>query len=135
MQTPLSYQWPMFALHTAGTTRLTVCVGQYALKFGRWRSGGDANQREWIEWVRATPDRRLMLCPILWAAPFGVLNIMRRAVPLTRQQQLALLDSDGFPDWDYMPGGPGEPFEYKESDWGYLDGRLVALDYAGASDD
>jgi hypothetical protein len=28
-----------------------------------------------------------------------------------------------------MPPGPSEPFEYKESDWGYLDGRLVALDY------
>ncbi len=27
-----------------------------------------------------------------------------------------------------MPGGPREPFEYKESDWGYLDGRLVSLD-------
>jgi hypothetical protein len=57
---------------------------------------------------------------------------MRRAVPLTRQQ-LDLLDSDGFPDWDYMPPGPSEPFEYKESDWGYLDGPVVALDYAGWS--
>jgi hypothetical protein len=76
-----------------------------------------------------------MLCPLLWSAPFGFVNVMRRAIPLTRHEQLALLDSDGFPDWDYMPGGPGEPFEYKESDWGHLDGRLVALDYAGESDD
>ena len=49
--------------------------------------------------------------------------------PLTYEEQQRLLDEDGFPDWDYMPGGPSEPFEYKETDWGYLDGRLVALDY------
>jgi hypothetical protein len=126
---------PMLTLHTAGTTRLTVCVGRYALKFGRWRRGRDANRREWIEWDRATPERREMLCPILWAAPFGLVNIMRRAVPLTRDDQLRRLATDDFPDWDYMPGGPKDPFEHKESDWGYLEGRLVALDYAGASDD
>jgi hypothetical protein len=70
-----------------------------------------------------------MLCVPLWAAPFGLFNVMRRAIPLTREVQQELLENDGFPDWDYMPGGPRSPFEYKESDWGYLDGRLVALDY------
>ena len=74
-----------------------------------------------------------MLCPILWAAPIGLVNIMRRAVSLAREERLHRLANDGFPDWDYMPPGPSEPFEYKESDWGYLDGRLVSLDYVGAS--
>jgi hypothetical protein len=96
------------------------------------RDGG-ANQREQLEWTRATSERREMLCPTLWAAPFGLMNIMRRATPLKRDQQLHLLESGGFPDWDYMPPGPKEPFEYKESDWGHLNGRLVALDYAGWS--
>lgn len=40
------------------------------------------------------------------------------------------LDLRASPGWDYVPGGPSEPFEYKASDWGYLDGRSVALDYA-----
>ncbi len=42
-----------------------------------------------------------------------------------------LLETDGFPDWDYVPpDDEGHPFEYKASDWGRLpDGRLVALDY------
>ena len=115
--------------------RLTICVGRYALKCARWRRGREANRRERIEWDRATPARREMLCPILWSAPLGLVNIMRRAVPLTQDDQLNRIATDDFPDWEYMPGGPGEPFEYKESDWGYLDGRLVALDYAGASDD
>jgi hypothetical protein len=77
-----------------------------------------------------------MLCPILFAGPFGLLNVMRRARPLTRRQQLLLLETDGFPDWDYVPGDPSLPFEYKESDWGIIgDNHLVALDYAGNSSD
>jgi hypothetical protein len=106
--TMLRLEW-----QTAGTTRLTLCVGPYALKFARSQRGRDGNRRERREWKRATPERRQMLCPLLWSAPFGFVNVMRRAIPLTRHEQLALLDSDGFPDWDYMPGGPGEPFEYK----------------------
>jgi hypothetical protein len=62
-------------------------------------TGRDADQRERIEWDRATPERREMLCPLLWTAPFGLVK-----------------------------------FEYKESDWRYVDARLVALDYAGGTD-
>jgi hypothetical protein len=116
-------------LHTAGTTRLTICLGRYALKLPRGLLGCVANYGERVEWKRATPERRKMLCPLLWAAPFGLVNVMRRAIKLTWDEQQALLDNDGFPDWDYMPPGPSEPFEYKESDWGYLNGQLVALDY------
>jgi len=119
----------IFALHTAGTTRITVCIGPYALKLPRSLRGLAANYGERIEWNRATPERRAIMCPLLWSAPYGLFNIMRRAEPLTREEQLVLLDAHAFPDWDYMPGGPSEPFEYKESDWGYVDGRLVALDY------
>jgi hypothetical protein len=40
------------------------------------------------------------------------------------------MDTDGFPDWDYVPPDDTSPFEYKASDWGWLQGRLVALDYS-----
>jgi hypothetical protein len=34
-------------------------------------------------------------------------------------------------DWDYHPDDQEKPqFEPKIGDWGWLDGRLVALDYA-----
>jgi hypothetical protein len=46
-----------------------------------------------------------------------------------------LLDTDGFPDWDYMPGEDGDPFESKASDWGQINGRLVALDYSTPAHD
>ena len=41
-----------------------------------------------------------------------------------------LMAANGFPDWDYVPPDETEPFEYKTSDWGWLDGHLVALDYS-----
>ena len=50
-----------------------------------------------------------MLCPLLWAAPSGLMNVMRRAIPLAREEQQTLRENDGFPDWDYMPGGPSGP--------------------------
>jgi hypothetical protein len=60
----------MIEVHTAGTTRLTVCIGRYALKIARGRRGCIANYAERVERERATPERRKMLCPLLRAAPF-----------------------------------------------------------------
>jgi hypothetical protein len=71
-----------------------------------------------------------MLCPVRWCSPKGFLLVMQSAVPLQRADQLDLLERDAFPDWDAMPGEDGDPFEPKESDWGRINGRLVALDYS-----
>ena len=38
-------------------------------------------------------------------------------------------------EWDYAgPRDDGLPFEWKPSDWGYLDGRVVAVDYAATAE-
>jgi len=71
-----------------------------------------------------------MLCPILAVVPFGIAVVMPRALPLTEDEKNFLIDTDGFPDWDYVPPDETSPFEYKASDWGRLNGRLVALDYS-----
>jgi hypothetical protein len=73
-----------------------------------------------------------MLCPVLMRLPFGLALVMPRAKPLSQEEADDLEATDGFPDWDYMPGDDeGHPFEWKPSDWGRLsDGRLVALDYS-----
>ena len=58
---------------------------------------------------------------------------MPRAEPLSHDEGYHLMDTGGFPDWDYTPsdGNGGDPFEPKGCDWGRLpDGRLVALDYS-----
>jgi hypothetical protein len=71
-----------------------------------------------------------MLCPVRWSGLRGWLIVMVAATPLSEDEKERLMDSDGFPDWDYMPGEDGQPFEFKASDWGWLNGRLVALDYS-----
>ncbi len=58
------------------------------------------------------------------------------AIPLTQSEFDELRKSGGLPgwdDWNYDPlGGDGSiPFEFhKRDDWGRLDGKLVAVDYA-----
>lgn len=94
-------------LHAAGMTRFTICAGRFAFKVPRGRRGRLANCAEHVEWKRATPERREMLCTLLWTAPFGLLNVMRRAQPLTREVQQELLENDGLPDWDYMTTSGG----------------------------
>ena len=79
---------------------------------------------------RVSARRRAMLCPVLWCSPAGTLLAMRSARPLTEQEHNHLMETDSFPDWDYVPPDETEPFEYKRSDWGWLDGRVVALDYS-----
>jgi hypothetical protein len=63
--------------------------------------------------------------------PIGIINVMERAVPLDEHEKDDFIREDSFPDWDYRgPEDISEPFEYKASDWGWIEGRLVALDYA-----
>ena len=54
---------------------------------------------------------------------------MRAAVPLAEMMSCdeysELIDA-----WDYMPGENGCPFEPKACDWGWFEGRKVALDYS-----
>jgi len=42
--------------------------------------------------------------------------IMQTAQPLTDSDHANLHNRDEFPDWDYMPGEGGDPFECKASD-------------------
>jgi hypothetical protein len=71
-----------------------------------------------------------MLCPVRWCSGSGGLVVMAAARSLSAADHEHLLDTDGFPDWDYMPGEDGHPFEPKASDWGRINGRLGALDYS-----
>jgi hypothetical protein len=122
----------MISIHRDGTCRLTICVGPWAIKIARNATGRRCNHYEAALWESTTPARREMLCPILMQLPFGLALVMTRAKPLSEEEAARLEKTDGFPDWDYMPGDDeGHPFESKASDWGRLsDGRLVALDYS-----
>jgi hypothetical protein len=113
-----------------GTTRLVLCLGPYAIKIAKGERGRRCNRCEAALWKRTTEERRKMLCPIPATIPFGVALMMKRAKPISEEEKDHLISTDGFPDWDYVPPDETAPFEYKASDWGLLEGRLVALDYS-----
>jgi len=115
---------------SSGTTRRVVVLGPLAIKFAIGPRGRRCNRFEADLYLRTSERRRAMLCPVLWCSRKGVLLFSRAAEPLTEPEAEHLLEVDGFPDWDYVPPDETEPFEYKPSDWGRLDGRLVALDYS-----
>jgi len=59
------------------------------------------------------------LCPIHFADPWGLFVVMPRAV-----QPVACAAIDALPDYY-----PGITAELKPDDYGYVENRLVALDY------
>ena len=73
-----------------------------------------------------------MLCPVIACSPNGAVLLARAATPLTDGEFFELFYSGGLHNWDYRPrdGDGPDPFELKPSDWGRIDGRLVAIDYA-----
>jgi hypothetical protein len=113
-----------------GSTRAVLVIGSLALKFGLGERGCRCNRFEARLYRRVNASRRAMLCPVLWCTPRGTVLAMRAAQPLTEAEKIMLMATRGFPKWDYVPSDETAPFEYKASDWGWLDGRLVAVDYS-----
>ena len=108
-----------------------IIIGPWAFKFARGERGRRCNRFEVDLYRRVDAHRQAKLCPVLWCARSGTVLITRAVVPLTQAERDDLEERDAFPDWDYRGlGDEPEPFEYKASDWGWLDGELVALDYA-----
>jgi hypothetical protein len=71
-----------------------------------------------------------MLCPVIANLLFDWVILQQRACPISEEHAQILRETMGFPDWDYRPGEPhGDPTEPKASDWGWLNGTLVAIDY------
>lgn len=109
-----------------GTSRIVLLIGNYAVKvpsFVEWRLfllGLLANMQE----RRFSEHGWEELCPVLWSIYGGFMIVMRRAEPLTREQ----FDSFDAEAWlerdDYVV--PAEP---KMDSFGWLDGKIVAIDY------
>jgi hypothetical protein len=123
---------PLFPTFVSGTVRAVLCVGPFAFKLARSRHGALCNRYEADLYNRSSQERRALLCPPLWCSPGGLLLVMRRARPMTQSEYGEHVRKTGLMlAWDYRgPGDDGYPFEPKPLDWGWLDGRPVALDYA-----
>jgi hypothetical protein len=106
-----------------------IVIGQFAFKFACNRRGRASNLYEARLFHNVNATRRALLCPVLWVSRSGAVQIMRAAQPLT-----GMMSFDEYSEvveaWDYMPGEDGCPFEPKASDWGWFEGRRVALDYS-----
>jgi hypothetical protein len=114
----------------AGSMRSPVIViGQFAFKFARNRRGRASNLYEAKLYRSVNATRRGLLCPVLWVSRNGAVQIMRAAEPLTNMMSLDEY-LEAVEAWDYMPGEDSRPFEPEACDWGWFEGRRVALDYS-----
>lgn len=121
----------MFKISKDGTTRSpVVIIGALALKFAKNEQGRACNLYEANLYRTSNEERRAMLCPVLWVASHGAILAMQAAVPLqemmSEEQYLEMASRW----WDAALDNEPCPFEPGARNWGQLDGRLVAIDYA-----
>jgi len=119
------------SVNRRGVTRTVVLTRRYAIKVPSLRGGSlggrsprgvmrsivwgiDANLSE-IEWS-TSPG----VCPVLWSW-CGLVNVYRRCEPVTHEPTEAEYDAIGL-----LHDGDRKP-----ENLGWLDGRLVWVDYAG----
>lgn len=124
-----------------GITRTVLVTDRWAIKFPSLRTYGDgltgllwsicrgilANQGEAEWWREAVPDQRPHLCPVLLSWLGGVINVYPRAEPFTvnRGVRMAMSRRTFTPvPFLFPPLGDNKPENY-----GWLAGRVVALDY------
>lgn len=112
-----------------GCTRFVILTGSYAIKIPQfkyeWRHfllGLLANMQEATFSKTKWPE----LCPVTFSVPGGWLIVMRRARRMTRDEW------DSFdPDKFRFQKEYTVPVEAKLDSFGWLDGRVVAIDYGG----
>jgi hypothetical protein len=115
-----------------GTNRGVLLCHSMALKFALHERGARCNLFEARTYASSTGDRRAGLCPVLWCSHNGAVLAMAYATPIP-EEEFEMLPDDAFPDWEYVPGTAGAPFEHdKAANWGRLGSRLVAVDYSAA---
>ena len=114
-----------------GATRVVFAIRPLAFKIARHKHGTRCNRHETKLYAECCPRRKTMLCPVVWCSADGWVLVARYAKPLTESERDHLCETNGFPDWDYDPREKvGHPIEWKPDDWGWLNGKLVAIDYS-----
>jgi hypothetical protein len=113
-----------------GSTRLVLLIGHLALKIARNESGLDCNRREAATWRQVSDERRLQLCPVLATRSEDAVIVMPRLKMLTQREHESWCAAGGYFDLALMPGEFEIGFEPGVRNWGWLNGRPVAVDYA-----
>lgn len=109
-----------------GTTRAVLLIGKRALKFpvvteGRLFLLGLLDNMQERQFARMDDPR---LCSVRFSLPGGWLVVMQRTTPLTREEFDAL-DYETFVNH----GAFRVSAENKLDSFGWLEGRIVAVDY------
>jgi len=110
-----------------GSTRTVLLTKKYAIKipsfveYKLFLQGLLANMQEVAFSKTGWPE----LCPVLFYIPFGIITVMPRCEPLTREQ---------FDKLDYFMFTLRENYvltfvEHKIDSFGILNGKIVAVDY------
>jgi len=109
-----------------GATRVVILAGSYAVKVPRpttWRTflNGLLSNMQEREFSRTSwPE----LCPVLFSLPGGWLVVMPRCQPLT------CYEYNDFDTREFIARSDGViPVEEKPDSFGWLEGRIVAVDY------
>ena len=110
-------------------------IGPLAFKFARKGQDSDEKGRrcnlgEAARYQQENEANRRLLCPVVTCSPRGFLLVQRAARMMTEAEHSTAIENDAFPEWDYTPGTKGAPFEWKQDEWGFFKGRLVAVDYS-----
>lgn len=112
-----------------GSSREVVLIGQWAIKFPKlysWETflwGLLANMQE-IQFSKLNwPE----LCPIIWYIPGGFLVVMPRCKILIRNDFCEEKINEIFTNAKLH--NRCLPVEMKPDSWGFLNGRLIAVDY------
>lgn len=110
-----------------GCTRRVFLIGNFAIKipnfFDEWRLGllGLLSNMQEAQFSKTGwPE----LCPVRFSIPGGFLVVMDRARELTEDEFLELDLKTWVDRGEYMI-----PAEIKTNSFGYLNGKLVAIDY------
>jgi hypothetical protein len=110
-----------------GETREVFLIGKYAIKIPKLRYGWEnlrlglrANRREATLGASGRPE----LCPVLWSTRGGWLVVMPLCAPLTEADFNSWLADGAFGE-----AGRDIPCEWKQDCFGYLEGRIVCVDY------
>jgi hypothetical protein len=103
---------------------------QWAFKVAKGERGYAANRSEYRAWVTASPKRRELLCPSIKLIRDGQILVAKRVqVFEPGQMSLELYIQLGMA-WKNEAPHDDAPFEPGDRNWGWLDGRPVAIDYA-----
>lgn len=123
---------------TGGATRRVLLTKRYAFKiplahpctmprlktFAKRLFKGclcNINEQEFSVLKKASEHIDIEYCPIIFKLPFGLLNVMPRCEPLSREEYFDLYDALD----EHLP-----PFiERKMDSFGKLDGKVVIVDY------